>query len=78
MSTALNSFDEVLRCLEDARVKDEEIHSRPASLEERTASHDALLRLRAEMAQIRTVRELGPIRTSGLHDSRTTRGTRLG
>ena len=78
MNAALAPFDDVLRCLEDARIKDEEIHSRPASLKERTASHDALLSLRAEMAQIRATGGFEPICTSGLHDSRTRRGTRLG
>ena len=78
MSTALAPFDDALGCLEDARIKDEEIHNRPASLKERTASHDALLSLRAEMAQIRATGGFEPIGTSGLHDSRTRQGTRLG
>lgn len=78
MNTALTPFDNVLGCLEDARIKDEEIHSRPASLKERTASHVALLNLRAEMAQIRATGGFDPMCTSGLHDMRTRRGTRLG
>jgi hypothetical protein len=78
MSTALAPFNDVLGCLEDARIKDEKIHSRPASLRERTASHDALLSLRAEMAEIRATGGFEPICTSGLHDSRTRRGARLG
>lgn len=78
MSTALSRFDDLLRRLEQARLEDEEIHSRPASLEERAASHDSLMDLRAEMAQIRAEERTAPLAISGLHDSRTRQGTLLG
>lgn len=77
MSTALNRFDDLLIRLENARLEDEEIHSRPASLEERTASHESLTDLRAAMAQIRAERGMAPVPISGLHDSRTRQGTLL-
>jgi hypothetical protein len=77
MSTALSRFDDLLSRLENARLEDEEIHSRPASLEQRAASHDSLMDLRAEMAQIRVEGESEPISISGLHDSRTRQGTLL-
>jgi hypothetical protein len=77
MSTALRRFDDLLGRLENARLEDEEIHSRPASLEERAGSHDSLIDLRAEMAQIRAEGETAPITISGLHDSRTRQGTLL-
>jgi hypothetical protein len=75
MSTALSRFDVLLSRLENARLEDEEIHSRPASLEERATSHDSLMDLRAEIAEIRAKGEAGPITVSGLHDSRTRQGT---
>jgi len=77
MSTALRRFDDLLSRLENARLEDEEIHSRPASLEERATSHDSLMGLRAEMAQIRAEGGTAPIAISGLHDSRTRHGTLL-
>ena len=78
MSTALSRFDDLLSRLENARLVYEEVHSRPASLEERAASHDSLLELRAEMARNRVERGNQPMPVSGLHDSRTSQGTRLG
>jgi hypothetical protein len=77
MSTALSRFDDLLSRLESTRLVHEEVHSRPASLEERAATHDSLLELRAEIARIRVERGIQPIAVSGLHDSRTRQGTRL-
>jgi hypothetical protein len=77
MSTVLSPFDDLLNRLENARLDDEEIHSRLASLEERTTSHDSLMDLRAEMARIRVEGETPPIPISGLHDSRTRQGRLL-
>lgn len=46
-------FDDLLKRLEQARFADEETHSRESSLAERTASRDALMNVRSEMARFR-------------------------
>ncbi|GMQ97815.1 MAG: hypothetical protein BMS9Abin17_0318 [Acidimicrobiia bacterium] len=46
-------FDDLLKRLEEARFADEETHSRESSLAERTASRDALMEVRSEMARFR-------------------------
>ncbi len=74
MNPEVSRFDDLLRCLKEARLADEDVHLRNASLEERTASHDTLLRLRAEIASLRVETGLEPMETSVLHDSRTKRG----
>ncbi len=77
MNTEAQRFDDLLRCLEEARLADEDVHRHNSSLEERTASHDTLVKLRAEMASLRVERALEPMETSGLHDSRARRGTNV-
>jgi len=47
-------FDDLLKRLEEARFADEETHSRESSLAERTASRDALMAVRSEMARFRS------------------------
>lgn len=71
-------FDDLLRCLKDARVADEEMHRRNSSLEERTLSHRALVELRAKIANLRIGTGFEPMETSGLHDSRTSRSIDIG
>ncbi len=46
-------FDDLLKRLEQARIADEETHGRESSLAERTASRDALMAVRSEMAKYR-------------------------
>ena len=75
MIPEVERFDDLLRCLKEARLADEDMHRRTASLEERTASHETLLKVRAEIASLRAETGLEPMETSGLHDSRTRRGT---
>ena len=77
MNAAPDPFDLLLQRLSDARLADEDTLRRGASLEERTASHDVLVRLRSEVAMFRTDHGLEPINVSGLHDSRTRRGIDL-
>ncbi len=77
MNPEATRFDDLLRSLKDARLADEDVHRRDASLEERTASHEALLKVRAEIASLRAETGLEPMETSGLHDSRTRRGTNV-
>jgi len=77
MNSEAQRFDDLLGCLEEARLADEDVHRRNASLEERTASHDTLVKLRAEIASLRVEAGLEPMDTSGLHDSRTRRGTNV-
>jgi hypothetical protein len=66
-------FDDLLKALERARIADEELHRRNASLSERVTSHDTLSRLRAEIAQARKASASGltdPVDTHGpLHES---------
>ena len=49
-----NRFDDLLRSLEEARLTDDELHRQNASLAERSASHDTLSTLRAEMVKARS------------------------
>ena len=49
----VRDFDVVLRELEAARVHDEELQERDATLDERITSRGRLEELRAEVAQIR-------------------------
>ena len=77
MDIALDRFEILLGRLEDARLNDEDVHSHVSSLEERSASHDVLMSLRAEMAQIRDEGSLDEILVASPHDSRTRQGTRL-
>ncbi len=77
MNPEATRFDDLLRSLKDARLADEDVHRRDASLEERTASNETLLKLRAEIASLRAERALEPMETSGLHDSRARRGTNV-
>lgn len=74
MEAATDYFNALLRRLEEARFADEEIHRRNGSLTERTASHDVLMELRAEIARVRAEAGLASMDVSGLHDSRTRRG----
>lgn len=53
MRTTTTQFDDLLRSLEAARSSDDDLHRQNASLAERSASHDTLLALRAEMAAAR-------------------------
>lgn len=69
-------FNELLEQLEKARVADEELHRRGASLAERTESHDRLMSLRAALAEMRKV-AAQDLPVTGLHDSRVRRGTLL-
>ena len=55
MQPPTTRFDELLRALEAARLSDDELHRQNVSLAERTASHDTLSALRAEMATARAV-----------------------
>jgi hypothetical protein len=77
MDIALDRFEILLGRLEDARLNDEGVHRHFSSLEERSASHDVLMSLRAEMAQIRDEGTLEEILVASPHDSRTRQGTRL-
>jgi len=78
MGSAVERFDDLLRCLEDARLSDDAMHQRIASLEERATSHDALVVLRAEIASLRVETGIEQMGASGLHDSRTRRGFGFG
>ncbi len=53
MRTTTTRFDDPLRSLEAARSSDDEPHRQDASLQERSASRDTLLALRAEIAAAR-------------------------
>ncbi len=46
-------FERLLRELAQAEIDDENLHTRPSSLEERVRSHDRLSHLRAEAARLR-------------------------
>lgn len=74
MNPGAERFDYLLVRLMDARLVDEDAHGRNSSLEERTASHDSLMTLRAEIASLRNDTGLEPMVTSGSNDSRTRRG----
>jgi len=67
-------FEELLKRLEEARLADEKLHRRNASLAERVTSHDRLAKLRAEIAEARSTTGHNPMETLGLHDSRAGRG----
>ena len=53
MQPPTTRFEELLRALEAARLTDDELHRQNASLTDRTASHDTLSTLRAEIAVAR-------------------------
>ncbi len=74
MWPATDRFDVLLQELIAARLADDEIHRRASSIEQRSASHDVLTTLRAEIASLRAVRGEEPMRTVGLHDLRTRLG----
>jgi hypothetical protein len=78
MYSAAERFDELLRCLKDARLSDDAVHQRNSSLNERAASHDRLVMLRAEIASLRPEMGFEQMDTSGLHDSRARRGFGFG
>ncbi len=74
MDRGVDRFEHLLRCLEEARLADEDVHRRSCSLSERIASHDLLVRLRAEIAEVRL--EIAPklVETPDLHAVGTRRG----
>jgi len=53
MAERKTAFNDLLKRLERARFADEELHHRDSSLAERTASRDALMEVRSEMARFR-------------------------
>lgn len=74
MAAEGSRFEDLLRRLEEARLADEKLHRRTASLTERAVSHDMLMMLRAEIAQVRLETGSESMDASGRHDSRTRRG----
>ncbi len=71
MDVTMDDFNDLLTRLEEARFADEDVHQRNGSLTERTASRDALLELRAEMARMRADIGRASMGTPRMHDPRT-------